>query len=393
MGVARVLLSLVWLFLSGCVVHDVDARSDTAVSDRGERGLWVTRWDFRSADDVERAVRDASSIGVTDVYFQVRGQADAYYASALEPWGEELTKHTGPEPGFDPLAVAVREAHARGMRLHAWVNVMPAWRGTALPGDASHMLNARPAWRLSGVGGEPQALHEGYVVVNPVRLDVHDHIVRVVRDIVTRYDVDGVHLDYVRFLSDEVGDALMPGDAASLAQYARETGASSDAGRINTTAYRAWVRSKITTLVRRIANESLAARGGVRLSAAVWRRPDLAHDRYLQDAAGWARRGYVGALMPMIYTTDTARYRDDLAAWVSEADESVLVPGIGVYMHDDPGTTLDQIAAWRVRRFAVFAYASVFESPNPGQVDDAASKETRRERREALAALSARLGR
>ena len=130
---------LIWLLLvgavlvmvAGCVINRNDGRVVHAKHSMGMevRGIWVTRWDFRSPEDVRRVVADAASIGVTDVFWQVRGQGDSYYRSRIEPWGEELFRddRSRTDPGFDPLALAVQEAHRRGVRIHAWFNVMPMW--------------------------------------------------------------------------------------------------------------------------------------------------------------------------------------------------------------------------------------------------------------------------
>ena len=132
------------------------------------RGLWVTRWDYRSASDVARILEEAHSLGATDVMWQCRGQADAYYESALEPWGQEL----GGTPTFDPLAVAVHEAHKRGLRIHAWVNVFPLWKGTVPPRDAEHPFHSKPAWRLMDDLGNVQQLHDHYVCTPESRASV-----------------------------------------------------------------------------------------------------------------------------------------------------------------------------------------------------------------------------
>ena len=115
------------------------------------RAMWITRWDYRSGHDVKQIVRQAKGIGVTDLLFQVRGQADAFYRSPIEPWGDELLENlpTGQvEPDFDPLAVACAEAHRRGLRLHAWINVMPLWKGTIPPRNPNHLYHTNPRWRL-----------------------------------------------------------------------------------------------------------------------------------------------------------------------------------------------------------------------------------------------------
>ena len=131
---------------------------------------------------------------------------------------------------------------------------------------------------------------------------------------------------------------------------------------------------------------------GVTLSAAVWRRPDLAKDRYLQDAARWVREGWVDTIMPMVYTDDDAQYRADLSAWYAEVEASRVVPGIGVYKHADPSATLRQIAIGQPRRFALFAYSTMFESCNPDQKKDGASIAARRAHRDAIERLTTRVG-
>ncbi|MFG0251369.1 MAG: family 10 glycosylhydrolase, partial [Phycisphaerales bacterium JB038] len=100
------------------------------------RALWVTRWDYRNERDVRRIIFDAADMGATDIIWQVRGQADAFYDSDIEPWGEELLEDLPPgvrQPPFDPLAIACQLAHGKGLRLHAWFNVMPLWKDRTPP--------------------------------------------------------------------------------------------------------------------------------------------------------------------------------------------------------------------------------------------------------------------
>jgi len=397
---------------SGCVIvrnqSRADREVDTTLTD-DVFGLWVTRWDYQSEDDIRSIVQDASAMGITDLYWQVRGQGDAYYRSNYEPWGEELTaprveegvepnpsartKKRVLDPGFDPLLLAIDEAHSHGVRLHAWINVMPLWRGKVPPMDLSHPFYTHPHWRLSDETGQDQPLGTGYIVVNPVLDEVQDHIVDVVRDIVTRYQVDGVHLDYIRFLTDELGSTkLYPGDAQSLSLYAKMVGDRATAGQINRTKYRAWIRNRITRLVERIGNESLAGHSEVRYSAAVWRRPDLAHDQYLQDAVRWANEGIVDEIMPMIYTDKDTQFEDDLNAWYEQVDRKRVIAGIGTYKHSSSGQTLSQVTLGHPRRFVLFAFSSIFESSNPGQDMKPEAIRQRVMKREALTQFIDRVG-
>lgn len=368
-------------------------------------GLWVTRWDFQTPDDVRSIIADARDSGVTDIFWQVRGQGDAYYDSPFEPWGEDLTLQRDAQnkpindrsrslnPGFDPLRLAISESHGSGIQLHAWINVMPLWKGTNEPIDMRHPLSTHPEWRLRDETGTPQPLTENYVVVNPVLDEVQDYIVRIAGDIADRYDIDGLHLDYIRFLSDEIGDEkLYPGDARSLSLYNRQVGDRATIGQLNRSRYREWIRDRISRLVERIGEESLEGHDDVVYSAAVWRRPDLAKDRYLQDAVSWVNDGTIDLIMPMIYTSDDSQFTNDLQAWYSVVDRRRVVPGIGAYKHKGPSQTITQASLGHPRRFVLFAYSTVFESANPGQAQSEDELRDRALKRDALAQFIERIG-
>jgi len=351
----------------------------------GFRALWVTRWDYRSQADVKRVIEEASSLGITDLIWQVRGQADAMYQSDLEPWAEELFRDLPPgatSPGFDPLALAVEQAHQRGIKLHAWVNIMPLWKGTSEPKSPKHPFHTNPGWRLRDAAGTPQALNEHYVIVNPLLPKVQDHIVAVCADIVKRYAVDGIHMDYVRFVSDTMKDpASFPGDKESLAIFAKAIGREvpTDAkGRIisdsDRSAFRDYKRDCITRIVKRIHEEAVAKRPGAILTAAVWRRPDTARETYLQDASNWLIDHLIERALPMIYDDNDEKFKVDLEAWMVAAKGAsgatgTVTPGIASFKHS-PEQTPRQIKIAReagAKGVALFAYASLFESVDPTQ--------------------------
>ncbi|HMB92728.1 MAG TPA: family 10 glycosylhydrolase, partial [Rhodothermales bacterium] len=126
--------------------------------------------------------------GINAVLFQVRSEADAMYASEIEPWSYWLTGEQGvaPDPFYDPLAFAIEEAHKRGMELHAWFNPYRAVRGSGYPNAPSHVSVEHPEWILT-LGG--------LQVLDPGLPDVRDHNARVIADVARRYDIDGVHFD------------------------------------------------------------------------------------------------------------------------------------------------------------------------------------------------------
>lgn len=370
-------------------------RADDAGSTRPMIGLWITRWDYRSPDDVRQCLSRAAELGCTDVFWQVRGAADAFYSSDLEPWGRELFRDLPPDaadPGFDPLALAVSEAHARGVKLHAWVNIMPLWKGRQPPTDRAHAFNAHPEWRLRDATGAAQPLTDHYVIVNPLLPAVQDHLVAVCKDIVTRYAVDGLHMDYIRFVSDSMADpASYPRDKPSIEVFEQHVGHVWTNSPEDHAAFRDLKRDQITQIVRRIKTEAVAARPGVQLTAAVWRRPDIGRDTYLQDGAKWLADGTLDRAFPMIYTKDDKQFADDLASWRAAAPGRPITPGIGIYLHPPGGsasqfTLADGGGEGAAANLALFAYSSMFESVDPFQEKSAARIAERANRLERIRA-------
>lgn len=403
MSMSRIAVLPIFLLaalLAGCALLSPQP-STTATPPRADptpfRGLWVTRWDYRTPDDVRKCIDDAAALGATDVLWQVRGQADAFYKSDLEPWGRELFRDLKPgatSPGFDPLELAVRYAHDKGLKFHAWVNVMPVWKGKTPPADPRHMYNLHPSWRLMDSTGKFQPLTDHYVIVNPVLKDVQDHVVAVLKDIVTRYAVDGIHLDYIRFVSEKLdAKVLYPGDPLSLELFRKATGKTAVANPADRAAYQDWVRSRITELVRRIRADAVSARSGVVLTAAVWRRPEIGRDQFLQDGARWLIEGSIDRAIPMIYTDKDQQFADDLGAWLAAAPGRTVTPGLGAHMHavDQSGRQIGLAKALpgNAAGYALFAYSALFESADPNQLKDEKSVFERSQRRKALAALAA----
>ena len=351
------------------------------------RGLWITRWDYRTPVDVERAIDEAAAAGFTDIVWQIRGQADAFYRSSLEPWGEDLfrDKPTAIDPGFDPLATAVARAHAKGVRLHAWINVYPLWKGTGRPRDPRHPFNRRPEWRLYDRTGKPQPQTDSYVVANPTDPAVQGHIAAVCRDIVSRYAIDGLHLDYVRFVGDSLPEGkVYPADPASLTRFYDATGHRTLSTPEDLAAHREWIRGEITKLVERVSREARSIRPGIEMSAAVWRDPDIAFGTQLQDARGWLERGTLDRIVPMIYTDSNADFTRDLAAWTEAAGKKPVTAGIGAYKHK-PTQTLEQIRLSEpADGYCLFAFATIFESANPFEPKDDTAVALRTSRRRAL---------
>jgi uncharacterized lipoprotein YddW (UPF0748 family) len=332
------------------------------------RAIWVIRDDYKTPEDVVQIMENCRKGGFNTVVFQVRGNATTYYPSKIEPWSEAFDYQS---PGFDPLALACQEAHARGMELHAWVNVMPAWRGTKPPTHPEQVYNKHPEWFWYDQHGKRQALSTFYVSLNPCLPEVRRYIVDVFHEIVANYNVDGLHMDYIRFPSEPPaipqGSGIdYPRDAKTLALYKQATGLMPDDNR---EAWNRWRTEQVTHLVADIRSMMRWTRPRAALSASVGAhyRESL---RYFRDDKTWVKRGLLDAAFPMNYKPSLARFNDGLVEWQPLRKKITVVPGLWFdpNLKADEGTAVvrQQIQASvnATGNFCVFSYGSLFELPH-----------------------------
>jgi uncharacterized lipoprotein YddW (UPF0748 family) len=320
-------------------------------------------------EQVRDMVARADAAGFNTLIVQVRGRGDAYYHSTIEPRAEGVR---GP-PGFDPLALAIEEGHRRGMAVHAWLNTHLVWGPAAPPVSPNHLVNAHPEWlavprplarELYGVdprsprfvsalrqyaADRPQTV-EG-IYTSPSHPEVNARVRAVWMDLVERYDLDGMHFDYIRYPSAEfdysagaldrfrawVGPGLPPSRIAELDGAAR-----GDPLAWTTALPEEWNefrRSQITSLVAQLYRDVKARRPELVVSAAVVPDRTTAYDSRFQDWDAWLRDGILDVAVPMAYTANTDQFQGQVRRARSAAgSRERLWAGIGVYMDSASGT-------------------------------------------------------
>ncbi len=327
------------------------------------RAAWVTRWAFKSPEDIAGLLDDLRALGINTVFFQVRGACDVLYESPYEPWSRLLSGQLGRDPGWDPLAVAVEEARSRGMELHAWINVFPAWPVTdseVLPPrtEPLHVYHAHREWLARDGTGVPMSRKKGesrfsYVFLSPTHEGVQAYLEEIVADLVGRYEVDGLHLDYIRF-----PDSTYSYDPDSRASYRMRLleGETSE----EDLPFSDWRRENLTDFVGRLGAAAREARPGVTVSAAVWQKIRAGREEYFQDGVEWVRQGHVDFVAPMIYTTSAKSFEERLAAYVELVGPEKVLAGLGPYLEGFTDSLVaDQLA--RTARQGVMGF-SIFNS-------------------------------
>jgi len=332
------------------------------------RAIWVTRMDYKTEADIVRIMDDCKSVGINTVLFQVRGNGTVFYPSRIEPWAEQFDHK---DPGYDPLNVAIREAHRRGMLLEAYMNTMPAWNGPNPPKIRNQLYFTHPGWfwydkfghrqpLLHQVGGRTRGW---YASLNPCLPEVRKYLVSVYQEVARRYDVDGVHLDYIRFPNEPVvpGEEIpdYPRDARTLALYKAATGLAPDA---DPARWMQWRADQVTELVREIHATVKRTRPGAWVTASVGADPERAKNAHFQDSRRWAREGLVDAVYPMNYIDDMQKFKERMSFWADAPAKIKVVQGIGVFKLKTGEALIEQIRAAEqpAGHFCLFAYSSLF---------------------------------
>ncbi len=379
------------ILLAGCAARGpvVPTVAPSGARDAEVRAIWVTRMNYKTPDDVRRIMSNVASLGFNVVFFQVRGNGTVFYKSDIEPWAWELTSDgpetTGKDPGWDPLALAIEEAHARNMELHAYVNIFPGWRTQKYPPRNSGQLWwEHPDWFMADAAGRrmiprdhgvDSTVGDWYSFISPGVPEVQDYLAKVFAELAAKYPIDGIHYDYVRYPHEitEVqaeyqarGDRLgnWSYDAMSLARFTHETGvASPDA---DPTKWRDWRIAQVTATVRKIHAAVTAARPRVAFTASVMPDPANARTVNLQDYLTWLREGLLDGVVTMNYTADTAVFRNRSAMLLAPRPApGVITQGLIIRGSADIATQqLDAAAALGADGYAIFSYGSLFDMGN-----------------------------
>jgi uncharacterized lipoprotein YddW (UPF0748 family) len=345
------------------------------------RALWVTRFDYTTPDDVRRIIRNTAETGFTDVFFQIRGNATTFYPSRLEPWAYELSGEAvhrlGTDPGWDPLQLALDTARPHGLRVHAYMNVLPAWKGREDPPHAAGQLwTVHPEWfMVDSLGQKMRPTSGWYAFINPLLPEVRAHLRGIVEEL-CRYDVAGIHLDYIRYPHDYhlVADEHYP--EASEEELMRHADFSYDpasqAGLFD--AY-GWDVSKkqitafrcesVTRLVRDISyTMQMKKPDACLLTASVMGNPVEGKAHAYQDSGAWVRRGLVDWAVQMNYGTKSfTRYLQAIRkAAGGRGFRSSVVVGINCKNGlEDILVQLDEVEVSGSRGFALFSYTFLFD--------------------------------
>jgi len=328
------------------------------------RGAWVSAWNkgYLTREEADATIAAAKKAKLNTLFIQARKTADAYYDSKIEPRGSNLAADD-----YDPLAYVIEKAHAQGIKVHAWINVCRVWRGRAMPDDPNHLVNKHPDWLNEDSAGSARATDGMFI--DPAVPEARDYVVSVVKDIAERYDVDGIHLDYIRYPGKDWGYSEI-----ALQRYFKQMGQTKKPAGDNPM-WSNWRRTQVTELLTQIRKAVKDARPKARLTAATitWKDCEQSfpatcpYKLVYQDWRGWLADGLLDASVPMNYRCEStpdgaAQFRAWLGGFKRWSSGKPTYVGIDIYHNSVDGITT-QIQAVRKSKMAGFVLFSLNDLP------------------------------
>jgi uncharacterized lipoprotein YddW (UPF0748 family) len=302
------------------------------------RGAWIAtvyNLDWPSAKGLGAGTQQAELRTILDkvaalkmnaVIFQVRPECDALYQSSFEPWSSWLTGTMGRSPGYDPLAFCIREAHARGIEVHAWFNPFRALCNNSEQVASNHFCRSTP---------DATKRYGSMTWCDPASPDSRSRALNVIMDVVRRYDIDGVHLD----------DYFYPYPANGLTFADGKTPAQR----------RAFIDGFVSNLYASVKGRKPWVRVGIS-PFGIWRPGvpagiEAGLDSYEQlagDSRKWLQNGWVDYLAPQLYWRISPQKQSfpALLSWWRQQGSRPVWPGIAterIHSSDDPGRPASEI--------------------------------------------------
>lgn len=351
-----ILKNLIYLFIAasvlyGCSKSNVDPEPGDGNGNEETNGLilpqkemravWIaTVWniDWPRTADFSNPLHDAGGqkasyramldhyvqLGFNAVFLQVRSQGDAFYESPYEPWSAFLTGTRGKDPGYDVLDFLIEEAHARGLEFHAWINPYRITTRTSATASFPPLHpSIDPEWIVE---------HEKLQMYNPAIAGARQRLADVAKDIITKYDVDGLHMDDY-FYPDPTSVGTLASDEELYKQLGSGFSTIED-----------WRRDNVDKTIQLLYETVVANRPEIVFSVSPAPNRDYNRNVLYADVVKWCQEGWVDLLIPQLYQEIGNIHNDfhfNLAVWSQYAYKAKLAVGYALYKFGNP----DEITA------------------------------------------------
>lgn len=295
---------------------------------------WPSRKGMSAASqqaELRSILNKMQSLNMNALIFQVRPNADAVYRSSLEPWSSWISGTMGRSPGYDPLDFCIREAHGRGIEVHAWFNPFRALPNKSMPAASNHVTRTNPSVIRS---------FKSSSWMDPASSWTRNHALKVMMDVVRRYDIDGLHIDDYFYPYPDVHKNGVPKQIFPDGK--------SDSQR------RAYVDDFVKSMYASVKREKPWVRVGIS-PFGIW-RPGVpsgttaridAYRHLAADSRKWLMNGWCDYLSPQLYwRINSEQSFTRLLSWWRQQGKRPVWPGVAtsrISSSEDPGRTSSEM--------------------------------------------------
>jgi uncharacterized lipoprotein YddW (UPF0748 family) len=289
---------------------------------RNQQGIWVVRHNLISKDNIDLTINNIETLNIRNVYLQVRGRGYAYYNSAIEPKSPSIIDD------FDPLSYFLSQARDKNINVHVWINTYLLWTAPNNPSNRAHLYYRQPAWFENNILTDNSRRENRNIYLSPHVDAVNQYLLKLITEIIDNYQIDGIHLDYVRYYNQFSGfhkEGLLGFNALNpdIPLQPRDL-IYNDLW----TKYRAERVEKFVESAKRL----LAAKNeNLLLSAAVKPNPVKAYINFGQNWPKWLNEQIVDHVIIMNYADNVKDFTENLNLVQSNCEITKVHCGIGLW--------------------------------------------------------------
>lgn len=315
-----------------------------------ERSIWY-RSNVKSDEDVLAVIKKCVEYNINAIYLETW-----YNGKTVGSTSNPLIQHYSAQHGdYDALEGFIRIGHEHGIQIHAWVENFFIGTKSQIEGDSAHVGNHDESWILLDKDGKDyyiSAEYGNFVFLNPQNRQCRDLVLSVYRELLENYELDGLHLDYIRY-PEHNGSADFGYNEDTIKAFQAEYGYNSDPHtyEAGTQQYKDWVayrREVITSFVKEVYDLVNEVRPEVWLTAACYPSLTDAPNNIYQHTTEWVNRGYIDQVFSMTYSNGTEYVSDNAESFVNACkDKTLYSTGLTLFSGNSGEELLSQIGAVR----------------------------------------------
>ncbi|MCL2154798.1 MAG: family 10 glycosylhydrolase [Leptospirales bacterium] len=356
-----IIFAIIFITVSINISFSQEQTNPTPINRNFSGALWIVRHNISTPEKIDKLLDVIKDTDIKNLFVQVRGRGDSYYDSKYEPLAFDVAE------SFDPLKYLIEKTHKSDIKIHAWVNVSFVLNAEDYPPNKKHVLSKHPKWVTYDSKGKPMTtysskeldknLAEGYFI-DPGIPAAKTYFYNIIKDIIAKYPVNGIHLDYIRYpysgYSSHYKKNLSDFGYNPIALKIFKKKYGFDPLKPNKTSKIKKARQKelfdkfrmdqITEIVKNVNKIVKSKNEDIILSAAVMPRHDRAKEVYFQDWPLWMEKNYIDIACVMSYSDNMKDFDEFINYANDKRFKDRIKMGIGVIkQNSDINITAEQI--------------------------------------------------